>query len=134
MSRASRTAGPTLPSQPKRRAVRNNADYIVEECPPPGESWRWQDQIGDDGDAHDSALRNLRAANALEKDGFATGLSGDVYRWQIKRECYEYAKYVVARRDAQLPCGHAGLRGTGPYTCCFDFCDEEFTREEVKDD
>jgi len=56
------------------------------------------------------------------------------YTWRLTDDAEQYARDILEERD-ELPCGHSGIENihNGGYSCAFDGCDAEFSRDTVEE-
>lgn len=113
--------------------VRDNADLLVS-LPAPDEWWFYEDV-----DLPHSKFQQFNAKGLIEHYGTQKAPSSNSrdqrhrWRWVVDEAVYERAQEMVDRRDALLPCGHAGLCNVAEgFVCGFEFCDQIFERAEVQ--
>ncbi len=110
------------------------ADFIVEECKPPDETF-------DASDIGQWAVGNLRA---LQTDGLIEAVGERTHTWgtgdtsiinvyRINPAVFSDAQDIVKERSAYLPCGHSGFKNLNgdTYVCGYDHCTEQYSREDV---
>lgn len=132
MSQAERTGSVSL-YQSTEKYVKSRSDYIIERLPEPSEEWVWSDQVDHYSDRDSQVLYELREHDAIEMTRRDPG-NPDRHCWRVVPEVYERALAVREHREAMMPCGHRGFENVkdGGYRCQYEFCDQEFTREEVQ--
>jgi hypothetical protein len=105
-----------------------NADALADV--PTDETFFLSELNSDEAKTLVKRLKTTEALNVSEvsEDGII------ISKYELSRAAIERREAILEDRYSPLPCDHGGLRTLSEgFECCWDPCDETFSRSEVED-